>query len=105
MTIRVTYAHELTASLAALTDVVETVTGLEAVAVDLLCIGAALTLTAGKEITLNETDRATARRSADTPPGSFSQADSNLRTLWWDRVRAERGRINHKYGRFKVREV
>ncbi len=101
---RVTYSHELDGSLAALTDVVETVTGIESTAVDILCIGAALNLTAGKEIALNEPDTARPRRSSDTPPGSFSQADSNLRSLWRDRVRAERGRQNRKYGRHRVRE-
>lgn len=103
-TIRVTYSHELDGSLASLTDVVETVTGIDPAAVDLLCIGAALTLTAGKEIALNETSSARPRRSGDTPPGSFSQADSNLESLWRSRVRAERGRQNRRLGRFRVRE-
>lgn len=104
VTIRVKYSHELDPSLAALTDVVETVTGLEASAVDILCIGAALTLTAGKEIALNETDSARPRRSRDVPPGSFSQADSNLQSLWRSRVRAERGRLNRKHNRSRVRQ-
>lgn len=104
VTVRVTYKHELDASLAALTDVFETVTGLESDAADLLCIAAALHLTAGKEIALNETDAARPRRSSETPPGTFSQADSNLRTLYRDRVRAERRRLNDKHGTFRCRE-
>ena len=104
VTMRATYGHELDGSLATLTDIVETVTGLESTAVDILCIGAALNLTAGKEIALNEPDTARPRRSSDSPPGSFSQADSNLRSLWRDRVRAERGRQSRKYGRHRVRE-
>lgn len=103
-TIRATYKHELSAGLSSLTDVFETVTGLESDAADLLCIAAALHLTAGKEITLNETDAARPRRGSETPPGTFSQADSNLRTLYRDRVRAERRRLNDKHGSFRVRE-
>ena len=52
-----------------MTDVFETVTGLESDAADLLCIAAALHLTAGKEITLNEPDAARPRRGSETPPG------------------------------------
>ena len=103
-TIRATYKHELSAGLSSWTDVFETVTGLESDAADLLCIAAALHLTAGKEITLNETDAARPRRGSETPPGTFSQADSNLRTLYRDRVRAERRRLNDKHGSFRVRE-
>lgn len=103
-TLRVAYAHELSSALSALTDVVETVIGIDAVAVDILCIGAALHLTAGKEIALNETDVARPRRSSEVPPGAFSQADSNLRSLWRDRVKAERSRLNRKHKRNKVRE-
>lgn len=103
-TIRATYKHELSAGLSSLTDVFETVTGLESDAADLLCIAAALHLTAGKEITLNEPDAARPRRGSETPPGTFSQADSNLRTLYRDRVRAERRRLNDKHGSFRVRE-
>lgn len=103
-TVRATYKHELSASLASLSDVFETVTGLEPDAADLLCIAAALHLTAGKEVALNETDAARPRRGSETPPGSFSQADSNLRTLYRDRVRAERRRLNDKHGSFRVRE-
>lgn len=103
-TIRATYKHELSAGLSALADVFETVTGLESDAADLLCIAAALHLTAGKEITLNEVDAARPRRGSETPPGTFSQADSNLRTLYRDRVRAERRRLNDKHGSFRVRE-
>ncbi len=96
-TIRIMYRHELTASLSALTDVVETVTGLETDAMDLLSIGAALHLTAGKEIDRNETDAQRPRRNTDTPAGSWSQADSNLRTIYRDRLRAERSRMAKKY--------
>jgi hypothetical protein len=103
-TIRATYKHELSAGLSSLDDVFETVTGLESDAADLLCIAAALHLTAGKEITLNEVDAARPRRGSETPPGTFSQADSNLRTLYRDRVRAERRRLNDKHGSFRVRE-
>lgn len=102
-TVRVTYKHELTAGLAALSDVVETTTGLEADAMGLLSLGAALHLTAGKEIALNETDTVRHRRASETPPGSFSQADSNLRRLYRDRVRAERGRLSRKYP-MRIRE-
>lgn len=104
-TVRVTYSHELTAALAALTDNVETVTGISSVAVDILCIGAALQLTAGKEIARNETDVARPRRGGDVPAGAWSQADSNLRSLWRDRVKAERSRLNRKWGRFQVRQM
>jgi hypothetical protein len=103
-TIRVTYKHELSASLSGLADAFETATGLESDAIDLVCIAAALHLTAGKEIALNEPDAARPRRSSETPPGTFSQADSNLRTLYRDRVRAERRRLNDKHATFRVRE-
>ncbi len=101
--IRIRYKYELTAGLAALDDVVETVTGLESDAMDLLCIAAALHLTAGKEIALNETDAARPRRAREVPPGSFSQADSNLRTLYRDRVKAERRRLRDKHQTMRIR--
>ena len=104
VTLRISYTHELTGTLSALTDDVETITGLDPVAIDLLCIGAALTLTAGKEVALNETDAARPRRSSEVPAGAFSQADSNLRALWRDRVKSERGRQKRKYGRTRARE-
>lgn len=96
-TLRVQYRHELSASLAALDDVVETVVGVESDALDLLALGAARHLVAGREVNRNETDVQRARRDEDVPAGAWTQAPSGLRQLYRDRLKAERVRLSRKY--------
>lgn len=94
--LRVSYRHELSATLAALDDVVETVTGLETDALNLLCIGAALHLTAGKEVQRNEVSVASNRPPNEVPASAWTQAPSSLRRLYRDGVKAEKARLSRK---------
>lgn len=95
--VRVTYRHELSATLAALDDVVETVTGLEADAVPLLCVAAALELTGGREAERNDLSAANPRRRDEVPPGAWAQAPSRLDRLYRNKLKAERTRLARKY--------
>lgn len=96
--LRVTYKQELSGTLAAVDDVVETVTGLESEALDLLSIGAALHLLAGKEVDRSETNsQRSSRRSQEVPSGAWSGATRNLERLYDRRLKTERQRLRDRY--------
>ena len=95
-TMRVLYRHDLTGDLAALDDEVEAVTGLESPAMGLLALGAAIHLSAGREAQRNELNSGVNRRPDDVPAGAWSQANSGLRRLYDEALKAERDRLARK---------
>ncbi|MCP4225239.1 MAG: hypothetical protein GY773_18020 [Actinomycetia bacterium] len=96
--LRVLYKREFDAALATLADVVETVTGLRASAVDLLAIGAAIDLLSGKEVDRSETDsQRSSRRSQEVPSGAWTSAPRNLERLYKRRIGTERTRLDRLY--------
>lgn len=95
-TLRILYRHEVSATLGALDDVVETVTGLETDAMDLLALGAAIQLSAGREIQRNELNAGVTRRPDEVPAGAWGQANSGLRRLYDEALKSERTRLARK---------
>jgi hypothetical protein len=96
-TLRIRYKSELQPNLVALNDVVETVVGLETTAVGLLALGAAIELTAGKEVDRNQLSAANSRRDTEVPAGAWAQSTGELRRLFKERVTAERRRLADKH--------
>lgn len=98
-TIRVRYRAPYTA-LAAVGDNVLTVAGLHAEAHDLLALGAAIRLTAGREIHRNfdETQGST-RRSTEVPPGANLGANRGLMQLRQKRIQEEASRLGVMFPR------
>lgn len=96
-TIRVTYAAPL-GTLAALTDTVETVTGLPASAVDIPAIGAAARLLSSREARRSQVDQQPEpRQAADVPPGSARSAASQLFALRDRRIKEESAKLSRLY--------
>ena len=98
--LRVIYRQKLSSSLSGLSDNVETTTGIDSGALDILAMGAAIDLTAGKEIDRSELDsQRNTRRSADVPSGAWTAAPRNLHARYRDRVASERRRLERLYPR------
>lgn len=77
---------------------VATDTGLPQTAMDILSIGAAIRLTAGREIRRNfDESQGDTRRAEEVPPGANLRAPAGLRQLRIDRIAAESARLSAKY--------
>lgn len=84
--------------LATMTDDVTTVTGLHAEAHDILPLGVAVILTAGREIRRNFTEnQGDTRRAAEVPAGANLGANRGLMQQHAIRVREEAARLNALY--------
>lgn len=96
-TIRITYAAPLS-PLTALTDTVETVTGLPASAVDIPAIGAAARLLSSREARRSQVDaQPEARQAGDVPPGTARSASAQLFALRDRRVKEEMAKLLRLY--------
>lgn len=103
--IRIDYSYPFT-TLTALTDVVATVTGLPTTALDIPLLGAAIRLTAGREIRRNFDEwQGETRRASEVPPGANNAASRNLMLLYNRRVIAESNRLQARYPKRKVRRA
>jgi hypothetical protein len=92
-TVRVTYAADL-GSLAALTDDVQTATGLPASANDIPPLGAAARLLAAREARRSSVDaQPEARQAQDVPPGTARSASAQLFALRDRRLKEEAGKL------------
>lgn len=88
--LRVVYKAALTPGLSALTDDVETVTGLRASAHDLLALGAAWRLVAGAEVERNQTYRqGDSRRAEEVGPGAKLRSALGLQQVRQARLAEE----------------
>lgn len=88
-TVRFRYRSRLTPGLSAMDDDVETVTGMESWMVDLLPMGAALKLMAGREIARNRPDRqGDTRRAEEVPPNAQLLSVRGLKEQFDQRLRA-----------------
>lgn len=97
-TIRVWYRAPFSATLAANTDNVTTVSGLHAEAVDLLALGAAVRLTAGRETHRNfEETQGDTRRATEVPPGANIGGWRQLMAYRTQRLREEQQRLARLY--------
>lgn len=98
--IRVSYKSTF-APLAAYTDNVETVTGLQCTAHDLLWIGAAIRLTDSREIDRNQTaSQGDVRRASEVPAGAVMNSYRGLAIRWQQRVSSEAARLARAYPTF-----
>lgn len=96
-TIRVTYAAPL-GTLVALADVVETVSGLPASAIDIPAIGAAARLLSSREARRSQVDaQPEPRQAQDVPPGSARSAAAQLFALRDRRIKEESSKLSRLY--------
>lgn len=96
-TMRITYAAALGA-LAALTDVVETTTGIPPSAVDIPPLGAAARILAGREARRSSLDsQPESRQAADVPPGTARSAATQLFALRDRRLKEEAAKLSHRW--------
>lgn len=85
-------------TLTAVTDDVGTVSGLHPEAMDLLPIGAAIRLAAGREVRRNfDETQGDTRRADEVPPGANLNAIRQLQTLYATRLGEETGRLAAEY--------
>lgn len=92
-TLRISYAANF-ATLATLTDDVQTVTGLPGSANDIPAIGAAARILAARESRRSSVDaQPESRQASDVPPGTARSASAQLFALRDRRVREERARL------------
>jgi hypothetical protein len=78
-----------------------TTTGIQDTAEDLLPLGAAIRLMAGREPKRNFTEaRPESRPAMDVPPGSVNASVNGLRLLRYQRINEERARLNAEYEQF-----
>ncbi|MFP4512088.1 MAG: hypothetical protein ACLFRV_03970 [Acidimicrobiales bacterium] len=97
-TVRVRYKTELTPALSSLDDNVEDKTGLYSWAVDLLPLGAALSLIAGREVARNRDDRqGDTRRANEVPPNAQLISSRGLSSQYESRLTAVRRRLLATY--------
>ncbi len=83
---------------------VTTTTGLEATALDLPPLGAALVLMSDREASRNQISaQGDTRRAEEVPPGSNAAMMASLARLRQNRIMAESGRLLERYG--YIREV
>jgi hypothetical protein len=94
---RVSYKKPFAATLASLAQVVETVSGIDASAVDILSLGAAIRLLAGTEVSRNFLDQSDTRRADEVPPQARASQMRALQQLRKDRISAEKARLYAKY--------
>jgi hypothetical protein len=95
--VRVSYKLGFTA-LAALDDDLATDAGLHTEAHDIVPLGAAIRLMAGRDIKRTHLDaQPEPRRAEEVPPGSASQAMRPLLALFDERVSEERGRLARRW--------
>lgn len=96
--VQVTYRKQFTA-LSSLSQVVETVSGIPATAVDVLAMGTAITLLVGREVSMRLLEyQGSTRRAEEVPPGSLAQAITPIIRQYQARVRAERTALVRRYG-------
>jgi hypothetical protein len=97
-TVRVAYRSPLDAGLDAYADDVETVSGLRSSAKDLLALGTAIRLIAGREVHRNfdETQGQT-RRAEEVPPGANLGGLRGLMALREQRIKEERSLLARLY--------
>lgn len=96
--IRVWYKAPFTASLAATTDDVLSVTGLHTEAHDILALGAAIRLSAGREVRRNfDESQGDTRRASEVPAGANLGANRGLQQQFQLRVREEASRLQLMY--------
>lgn len=85
-------------------QVVTDTTGLEATALDLPPLGAALTLMADREASRNQINaQGDTRRAEEVPPGANAAMMASVARLRSNRIMAEAGRLIERYG--YIREV
>lgn len=95
-TLRITYKAELGVALTALSNDVETVTGLDAL--DLLAAGVALQLGAGREFSRNHHDQqGSTRRAEEVPPGAQAQSLRSIRDFYERRLAAVKSDLSRRY--------
>lgn len=96
-TIRVMYKAPFT-GLSTISDNVNTTTGLPCSAMDIPPLGAAIRLTAGREIKRNFTEaQPDPRRAGEVPPGANAAAPRPLLELYRRRVQEEAARLYAQY--------
>jgi hypothetical protein len=96
-TMRVSYKAPFVA-LANLTDNVATVSKLHAEAHDILSLGAAIRLTAGREVHRNFDEvQGNTRRAGEVPPGANLGANRGLQQQYFKRVNEEKARLGVMY--------
>jgi hypothetical protein len=79
-----------------------TTTGIQDTAEDLLPLGAAIRLMAGREPKRNFTEaRPEARPAQDVPPGAVNASVNGLRLLRYQRIGEERARLQAQYEQFQ----
>lgn len=94
-TIRVFYRSAFSATLAALTDDVETVSGLPATAIDILALGASIRLMAGRPVRRAQTEaQGDNRRAEEVSTNDVLNSPSALRQLRESAIAAERTRLH-----------
>lgn len=98
-TIRVRYRAKFTQlGTSDLTQVVETVSGIHAEAVDILSIGAAIRVTSGREIARNFFEaQGDTRRAEEVGAGANLNATAALRALRAQRIAAEAARLEQQW--------
>jgi hypothetical protein len=85
-----------------LTDDVPSVAGLPATAVDLVALGAAINVMAGREVARNDTSvQPDTRRGAEVPAGAVANSVNGLRVLFQQRLQDEVARLARKYPAYK----
>lgn len=96
-TVRVWYRSGFT-SLFFLTDDILAVSGLHTEAHDILSIGAAWRLTAGREVSRNiTTSQGDTRRASEVPPGAQLGASRNMAAVRKQRIDEEKTRLARRY--------
>jgi hypothetical protein len=98
-TVRVTYKKRFTqvTSASAAVDMA-TAAGVDREAHDLLALGAAIRLAAGKEVQRNQLSaQPDTRRSEDVPPGASLGSVKALRQLYTERLGQEKSRLARRY--------
>lgn len=94
---RVSYRKPFAATLSTLAQVVETVSGIDATATDILSLGAAIRLLAGTEVARNFLVQGDTRRADEVPPQARASQMRALQQLRSARISAEKARLYAKY--------
>lgn len=79
-------------------DIVESVSGLPATAIDLLAIGAVIRSVESNEIARNKLETQPIRKLKDVPAGAINASAAGLRNRYNERRIQERGRLIQRYG-------
>lgn len=95
--VRIAYKAPYTAALATMADNVESVTGLQATAHDILSMGAAVRLTVGSEIARNFLDQGETRRADEVQAGARQNSMQMLRQTRRERIAEEAARLYAMY--------